>query len=86
MKDWHLCLGDKCSRDSDFEDYNCAEPIETADPEDPLSLGVGEPGCEIIDEYCDNGLFPPCSDTVVVEYSAEVKIDWPEIKTSDYIE
>jgi len=47
MKDWHLCIGDDCARDEDFEEYNCAEPIETADSEDPLSLGAGNPGCEI---------------------------------------
>jgi len=85
LKDWHICLGDDCARDSAFEDYNCAVPIETADSEDPLSLGDGEPGC-ILDEYCDNGLYEPCNDVEVVNWSAEVVVEWPEIGISAYIE
>jgi len=85
MKDWHLCIGETCARDDLFEEYNCAEDIETADPEDPLSLGEGEPGCDLGD-YCDNGLYPPCYDEVPVEYSAEITIDWPELDVSEYIE
>jgi len=61
MKDWHLCLGSGCARDDEFEDFNCADPIETADASDPLSLGPGLPGCELPD-YCANGLYPPFCD------------------------
>jgi len=86
MKDWHVCFGDECARDSSFEEYNCAEPIETADPEDPLSLGPDEPGCGLGDDVCDNGLYAPCTDEVPVTYSAEVRVDWPTIEVSDYIE
>jgi len=85
LKDWHICFGTDCSRDAEFEEFNCAESIETADSEDPLSLGDGEPGC-ILDSYCDNGLFEPCTDVETVSWSAEVRVDWPEIEVSDYIE
>jgi hypothetical protein len=69
MKDWHLCLGSGCARDDNFEEFNCADPIETADPEDELSLGPGLPGCEL-PEYCDDGLYPPCEEPEVWEGSA----------------
>jgi len=64
---------------------NCADPIETADPEDPLSLGPDQPGCEL-DEYCETGLYPPCEPVEEWEGSAEVTITWPEIEVTDYIE
>jgi len=39
IKDLHLCLGAGCAREDNFEELNCAEMIEYADPSDPLSLG-----------------------------------------------
>jgi hypothetical protein len=71
MKDWHLCLGSNCAREDGFEDLNCADPIETADPNDELSLGPGLPGCEL-PTYCDAGFYPPCEDVVEWEGSAEI--------------
>jgi len=58
IKDLHLCLGTGCARDESFEELNCADQIEYADPEDPLSLGPDQPGCET--DGCENGLYPPC--------------------------
>lgn len=86
MKDWHVCYGETCARDDDFEDFNCADPIETADPDDELSLGPGLPGCELPD-LCDTGMYPPCDEEEPEEYegSAEVIIDWPELDPSDLI-
>jgi len=60
MKDVHLCLGTNCAIDDGFEAFNCADVIEWADPEDPLSLGPDMPGCEV--DSCENGMFPPCEE------------------------
>lgn len=85
MKEWHLCLGSNCAIDGGFEDLNCAEPIETADPEDPFSLGVGMPGCGLLSS-CSNGLPEPCEpETEPFEGSAQIEIEWPEIDPSDLI-
>ena len=27
LKDWHLCLGNECYKENNFEEFNCAEPI-----------------------------------------------------------
>jgi hypothetical protein len=85
LKDVHLCLGKDCSRDDGFEEFNCAEPIATADPNDENSLGEGQPGCPL-DEYCDNGLFEPCEVAEEVERSAKADVEWPELDVSDLIE
>lgn len=87
MKDWHLCLGSGCYKEDDFEDepFNCAVPIEDADPEDELSLGPGLPGCEL-DPYCEDGLWrDPCVDLPKEEYSAIVTIDYSEVNATDII-
>jgi len=84
MKDWHVCLGTNCARTDDFEDLNCATPIEDVDMENAFDdLGPGEPGCEL-DDYCENGLFEPyCEVEEVFEGSAKVTIEWPEVDASD---
>jgi hypothetical protein len=88
LKDWHLCLGSNCAREDDFEDLNCADPIEVANPLDELSLGPGLPGCEL-DEYCDDGFYPPCCEGdecgVDEEYSAEIKINYDSVDPTDLI-
>lgn len=86
MKDWHLCLGQNCALDGDFEDINCADPIDTANPDDPESLGEGLPGCDIKD-VCDDGSFPPCDDVVPTEGegSVEVETTFPDLDPSDLI-
>lgn len=85
MKDWHLCIGSGCAREDNFEDLNCADPIDTADPEDPDSLGTGQPGCDL-GTYCDDGMYEPCEEPPAEwEGSAEVTIEWPEIDSSDLI-
>jgi len=84
LKDWHLCLGSSCAKEDGFEDLNCADPIETADPNDELSLGPGLPGCEL-PEYCDDGFYPPCDVTPAWEGSAEVEINMPEVDPTDLI-
>lgn len=45
MKQTTLCLGAGCFMEANYETKNCAVPFVNADAEDPLSLGVGEPGC-----------------------------------------
>jgi hypothetical protein len=84
MKDWHLCLGSNCAREDGFEDLNCADPIETADPNDELSLGPGLPGCDL-PTYCDDGFYPPCEDVVEWEGSAEITIDYDSIDPTGVI-
>lgn len=62
--------------------------METADSEDPLSLGAGEPGCTDV-PICDDGLAPPCGPEVEPptehEGSAEVHIEWPELEATQFI-
>jgi hypothetical protein len=85
MKDWHLCIGEGCAREGDFEELNCADAIDVADPEDPESLGEGQPGC-ILPPYCDDGMYEPCGEPEPeYEGSVEVEIEWPEIDSSDLI-
>lgn len=85
MKDWHLCLGASCYREENFEELNCASPIEEADVEDLDSLGTGRPGCDTTTE-CDNGLYPPCQPPIEdYEGSAKVAALWPEVTISDLI-
>jgi len=84
MKQTTLCIGTGCYVDDGFETLNCAEPIATADSEDPLSLGPDQPGCEM-GEYCENGLPLPCSEEPEYQGSAQPHIEWPEIDTSDLI-
>jgi hypothetical protein len=84
MKDWHLCLGPTCARSDDYEKLNCAHPIITADPKDPLSLGPGLPGCEIKDK-CKDGMYPPCEVEKKGEASAKIIHSSPEPKPSDLI-
>lgn len=86
MKDWHLCLGPECARDDDFEELNCADPIEESDMSD-ASLGEDNPGCPL-DKYCENGLWEdPCDgEEVHEEYSAEIKIDYTQVDPTGIIE
>lgn len=90
MKDWHLCLGSGCFIDDDFEELNCAVPIEDVDADvfDEASLGPGLPGCEL-DPYCPDGLYMDeydCEDVPVAEeYSAKVVIDYTELDPTDLI-
>jgi hypothetical protein len=85
MKQTYLCIGSPCFQEDNFEEINCAEPLTTADSEDPLSLGPDQPGCEGV-EYCEEtGLALPCSEVSEYEGSATVDIEWPEIDTSDLI-
>jgi hypothetical protein len=60
MKQTTLCLGTGCYRIDDFEELDCAEPIETADSTNPLSLGVGLPGCDEPGPICPDGTYPDC--------------------------
>jgi len=91
MKDWHLCLGSGCARDDDFEEFNCADPIEIADKTAEESLGPALPGCEL-PEYCSTGLYPPCTCEdgedcpEPEEYSAEVEITWPDVDETGLID
>lgn len=86
MKDWHLCLGSGCARDSNFEEFNCADHIDVADPLDELSLGPGLPGCEL-DEYCEEtGFYGKCKEEpTVYEGSAEVVIDYSGVNATGLI-
>jgi hypothetical protein len=89
MKDWHLCLGSNCAIIDDFEDLNCADPIETADKTADESLGPALPGCDL-GEYCDDGMYEPCDCEgddcdVVSEYSAEIHIDYTHVDPTDLI-
>lgn len=86
MKDWHLCLGSGCARDNDFEEFNCADPIETADPMDQFSLGPGLPGCEL-GPYCEEtGMYElPCEPVIPYEGSAEVIIDYSGVDPTGLI-
>lgn len=86
MKDWHVCLGCDCVKTDDFEEFNCATPIEEVDMDEPeLGLGPGNPGCEDdLPEPCENGLYYPyCEVEPSFEGSAKVTIDWPEVDPSD---
>jgi len=84
MKDVHVCYGKKCAIDDDYEEKNCAVPIEKADVDDPLSLGPGLPGCKI--KYCPDGMIrDPCKPEEKYNGSAEVTIKWPDVKPSDLI-
>jgi len=81
MKQTTLCLGAGCFMEANFETKNCAVAFVNADAEDPLSLGVGEPGCaESV--HCENGLPLPCEpecegdDCEGYTGSADVTIDW----------
>jgi len=72
LKQTTLCIGANCYKDADFEEFNCAVPIETANSDDVNSLGLGQPGCSDdeecqnyeICEICENGLAPPCEPPV----------------------
>jgi len=61
LKQTTLCLGAGCFTEVAYEEMNCAVPFVTADYEDPLSLGVGQPGCDGWD-MCEDGLSPPCGE------------------------
>lgn len=80
MKDWHVCLGKECSIVDDFEDLNCATPIEDVDMDDPENdLGEGNPGCAVCEYQCENGLCDPyCEPSTTFEGSAKVEIEYPE--------
>lgn len=86
MKDWHLCLGTGCFKQDNFEDLNCAVPINEVDVEDPDSLGEGQPGCDL-GSYCPNGLYQDdCDGESDAEYSAEVVIEFTPHNVTDLIE
>lgn len=84
MKDVHLCHGKECTRDDNFEEVNCAVPIEKADPAHEDSLGPDRPGCKL-PPYCEDGMHIEQCKNVTDHGSAEVEIVWPPVDPSDLI-